>query len=50
MVGDLGNKQRKKYLERRKLISCGLCPYNRNENAKRKPKSDNYKNHRRRTG
>ncbi len=37
---DRGNKERKKYLEKRQLIRCGHCPYNRGENAKRKAKSD----------
>jgi hypothetical protein len=47
VIADRGNKERKKYLARRKLISCGLCPYNRRENAKRKPKGDKHKDHRR---
>lgn len=44
-----GNKERKKYLARRKLISCGLCPYHRKENItnrKRKARPDKYKNKR----
>jgi len=40
-------KERKLYLARRKLISCGLCPYNRKENAKRKARPDKHKEHRR---
>ena len=44
MRGDRGNKEMKKYLEVRRLINCGLCRYNRGENAKRKPKDDRYKN------
>ncbi len=49
MIADRGNRERKKYLARRKLISCGLCRYNRKENAKRKARDDRNKNHRRGT-
>jgi len=39
-----GNKERKRKLERRRLISCGLCPYHRKENGySRKPRTDKYK-------
>jgi hypothetical protein len=30
--GDRGNKDRKDYLDRQKLIQCGYCPYHRGEN------------------
>jgi len=39
-----GNKERKRKLERRRLIKCGFCPYHRSENGtSRKPRSDKYK-------
>jgi hypothetical protein len=45
---DMGNKDRKRYLARRKLIKCSLCPYHRRENiTKSKPRSDKYKSKRR---
>ena len=40
------NKERKQELEKQHKISCGRCPYNKKENANRKPKSDKYKNKR----
>jgi hypothetical protein len=49
MRGDLGNKDRKHFLEVRRIINCGHCPYNRGENAKRKPKPDKHKNKDRKT-
>jgi len=49
MRGDLENKDRKKFLEKQRLINCGLCKYNRRENAKRKPKPDKHKNKDRKT-
>lgn len=49
MRGDLGNRDRKMYLALRCLINCPLCRYHRNENAKRKPKDDKYKNKNRET-
>jgi hypothetical protein len=30
-------------------IKCSHCPYNRRENAKRKPRTDTHKNHRRKS-
>ena len=48
-MGNLGNKERKAYLEKQKLISCGRCPYHRNENATPTPKPDKYKNIKRNT-
>lgn len=41
-VSGLG-KERKYYLERQRLITCGFCPYNRGENAKRRGRSDRHK-------
>jgi len=41
------NKERKKALEKKGSIRCGYCPYNRVENAKRRPKDDRHKNPRR---
>lgn len=41
------NKFRKKELEKRREINCGLCPYHRQENAGRNPRPDRYKNKRR---
>ena len=48
-MGDLGNKERKAYLEKQKLISCGRCPYHRNENATPTPRPDKYKTIKRNT-
>lgn len=42
--GSGDSKERKSYLERQGLISCGHCRYNRGENSKRKDKPDKYKN------
>ncbi len=42
---DLGGKQRKNYLSKQGLISCGFCPYHRSENAtRRRPRPDRHKN------
>jgi hypothetical protein len=43
-MADLGNKERKAYLEKQKLISCGRCRYHKGENATPTPKPDKYKN------
>jgi len=43
-ISKLWNKVRKKYLEKRGLIKCGFCKYNRGENSKRKEKPNKYKN------
>lgn len=43
-TGNLGGKERKRYLERQRYINCGYCRYNRGENAKRRPRPDRYKN------
>jgi len=48
-MADLGNKERKAYLEKQKLISCGRCPYHRKENATPTPRQDKYKTIKRNT-
>lgn len=40
------NKARKRDLVRAGLVRCPFCPYNRKENAKRRPKPDRHKNKR----
>src|SRR5688572_5150383 len=32
-TGDRGNKDRKAYLDKQKIINCGRCPYHRGENV-----------------
>ena len=34
--GDLGNKDRKNFLVKQKLVNCGHCPYHRRENETRR--------------
>jgi len=48
-MADLGSKERKAYLEKQKLISCGRCPYHRKENATPTPRQDKYKTIKRNT-
>jgi hypothetical protein len=44
MKGDRGNKERKNYLQRQRIINCGYCKYNRGDNAKRRGRTDRHKN------
>lgn len=39
------NRERKLYLSKQQKL-CGLCPYHRKENARKRPRTDKYKSRR----